>query len=195
MADTSESRDWHRRRQLRQRITLAVIVLLVIGAGLVAAGLYLGRIGGTTGGVVVTVPSPCTKAARPLDPRRVKVNVYNATGRAGLALTTAEALRRRQFSIGAVDNDPARAKVAGTALVRYGRKGSAAAKLVAAQVKGAKLAVDKRSNAVVDLVLGATFTALTPQPAVTSTAAPTCAPSPSVSRTGVLKTRPTTTPR
>ena len=166
------------RRQRRQRATITVLVLLVVGAGLVAAGLYLDVIGGTSKKVDVVSPTPCSTTPPALVPGRVKVNVYNATGRAGLAASTSTELRLRGFVIGAVANDPARAKVKGTALIRHGRKGAAAAKLVAAQVPGAKPAIDKRTTAVVDLVLGDTFKTLGPTPsAATTTAAPACVPS------------------
>lgn len=180
---------------------MAVIVLLVMAAGVFAVGVYLGVIASPSDGPVTT-PPPCPKPAtttRPLDARRVKVNVYNATGRVGLAASTAAALRTRRFAIGAVSNDPGKAKVPGTALVRYGPKGSAAARLVAAQVPGAKIVDDKRPGTDVDLVLGASFTALGPtaKPAATpKPSAPCASDSPtSATRTGAPKTRPTTTPR
>ena len=175
----------------------------MLGAGLVAAALYFGLIGASPSSTDGVAPRPCATATPlPLVPRRVKVNVYNTTGRDGLAASTAAQLRARGFVIGEVDNDPARAKVKGTALIRHGRKGSGAAQLIAAQVPGAKLAGDKRSVPVVDLVLGTAFKALgpVPSPVATTPAAPPCASrtagSPtSVTRTVVSKTRPTTTPR
>ena len=199
MTYPSERQPWQRRRR-RQRVTMAVLVLLVLGAGLVAAGLYFGVIGVTSTRTDGVSPTPCVSATPPtLVPRRVKVNVYNATGRAGLAAVTATRLRLRGFVIGEVANDPARAKVKGAALIRYGRKGSGAAKLLAVHVPGAKLAADKRSTTVVDLVLGTAFKALgpTPTPAATtpSCVSGTASPPSSVTRTGVPKTRPTTTPR
>lgn len=158
---------------------MASIVLLVLGVGLGAAGLYLGIVGGPSRGVAVTAPTPCDPATAPaLDPRKVKVNVYNATGRAGLAARTADLLRARRFAIGAVANDPAKAKVPGTSLVRYGPEAAAAAALVATQVDGAKLQADRRPGAVVDLVLGAAFTGLAP---VAATPAMTCTPGPTSS--------------
>ncbi|MEO7745478.1 MAG: LytR C-terminal domain-containing protein [Actinomycetota bacterium] len=178
---------------------MSFVVLGVIAAGLVAAGLYLGVLGTAAAPVTITEPTPCTTATvRPLDPRRVKVNVYNATGRAGLAAATADRLRARRFAVGDVANDPKRSKVTGSALIRYGRKGSAGAKLVATQVAGATLKADKRTDAVVDLVLGPTFSTLTPVPTA-PTQAPRCTPptkaTTTPTRTGAPATRPTTTPR
>ena len=122
------------------------------------------------------------------------MNVYNATGRAGLAAATADRLRARRFAVGDVANDPKRSKVPGSALIRYGRKGSAGAKLVATQVAGAKLKADTRTDAVVDLVLGTTFSTLTPVPTA-SAPAPTCTATATPTRTGAPVVRPTTTPR
>lgn len=172
---------------------MSFVVLGVIAAGLVAAGLYFGVIGTPSTPVVINAPTPCsTTTKRPLDPRRVKVNVYNATGRAGLAAATADRLRARRFAVGDVANDPKRSKVAGSAVIRYGRKGSAGAKLVATQVAGATLKADTRTDAVVDLVLGTTFSTLTPVPTAPARA-PGCTPTPT--RTGAPVVRPTTTPR
>lgn len=174
---------------------MSFVVLGVIAAGLVAAGLYLGVIGTPSTPVVINAPTPCTTTkVRPLDPKRVTVNVYNATGRAGLAAATADRLRARRFAVGDVANDPKRSKVPGSALIRYGRKGSAGAKLVATQVAGAKLKADTRTDAVVDLVLGTTFSTLTPVPTA-SAPAPTCTATATPTRTGAPVVRPTTTPR
>lgn len=176
---------------------MSLVVVAVLAAGLVAAAMYFGYIGGPGGtDVAITSPTPCvTAAAKPLDPRKVKVNVYNATSRSGLAAGTADELRAKRFSVGVVANDPTGAKVSGTALVRYGPKGAASAKLVAAQVKGAKLVRDRRTNATVDLVLGNGFNGLSS--VVVATAAPSvpCAATSTPTRSGVAKTRPTTTPR
>lgn len=201
MAYNEESAPWQRRRRRRQRITMAIVVVLVIVAGLVAAGLYLGVLGVPAKNpptAVGPVPCPTVPAPPPLAPRRIKVNVYNATGRAGLAANTAAQLRRRGFAIGVVANDPTRAKVGGAADVRYGARGTVAAHVVAAQVSGARLVPDRRLAPTVDLVLGPQFTGLAPKP-TTPSSRPSCAPGPgsatSAPTTAVPKTRPTTTPR
>ena len=55
---------------------MSFVVLGVIAAGLVAAGLYLGVLGTAASPVDINDPTPCTtRPVRPLDPRRVKVNV------------------------------------------------------------------------------------------------------------------------
>jgi hypothetical protein len=196
--DDADARDPHRRRRRRERITILVVGLFVIAAGIGAAGVYLGRFELPGGSAEPTpTPTPCVSVAaaktKPLNPRTIKVNVYNATSRAGLAASTAAAMRKRQFAVAKVANDPAKAKVSGVGIVRHGAKASAAAALVAAQLPGAKLVRDKRTSAVVDLVVGQKFKALGPAvktPPVKKVCAPSASP-----RTGVPKSKPTTTPR
>jgi LytR cell envelope-related transcriptional attenuator len=72
-----------------------------------------------------------------------------------------------------VANDPQDSKPAGTAVVRYGAKGAAAARLVAAQVPQAKLQRDRRRSATVDLVIGKAFRALAPVARPSATPRPT----------------------
>jgi len=113
------------------------------------------------------------------DPRTVKVNVYNATKHRGLARATSVELAARGFGIGTVANDPLNKLIVGTAEIRYGSKGAAQARVVAAQVPTAILVTDKRTNATVDFVIGEKFTSLnTPAQAAVAL---TASPSPTVS--------------
>ena len=127
-----------------------------------------------------------TKAARaalPL-PRTITVNVYNATTRSGLALTTSLQLGSRGFKIGKVANDPAKKIIAASAEIRYGPSGLVEAKVVAAQVIGAVMVPDHRKDATVDLVLGDGYVALaSPQQAAAALATVTAVPSASPTST------------
>jgi LytR cell envelope-related transcriptional attenuator len=181
MAYLQEAPSWRRRRRRRHQIVLVLVLLLLLGAGVVAAGYYTGRLGTPTGpGAVRPRPACPTASARPstrrptarpsrpaakppaLSPSKVRVNVYNTTTINGLAARVAAALRQRKFVVRAVANDPRRSRPAGTAVVRHGTKGTAAARLVAAQVPRATLEADRRRGATVDLVLGKGFRALAP---------------------------------
>ncbi len=198
---------WRRRRRLRQQLTLAVVLLLVLGAGLVAAGLATGYLSaGEDDPTPACAPAPRRPAA--LTPQQVRVDVYNGSGRRGLAGATAEALRRQRFGIGKVANAPGGARVTSAAVVRYGPRGKPRATLLATYVPGARLIQDSRTTTVVDLVVGRAFTAVRgkpvvarPEPAATPTAtartpSPTCTPSTvTPSPTGAQRSRPTTTPR
>jgi hypothetical protein len=175
----------------RTAITLTVAILLLAGA-VAVAWQYLLREDdseGTTTAVSACPSAPATPgtASAPPDdpaaapaPRRVRANVYNATKRSGLAGTVGDELKERGFRVRRVANDPLKRKVPGTAEVRHGRKGAAAAKTLAAQVDGATLVLDRRTGPAVDLVLGEKFTKLaTPEKAAAALdPAPAPAPQP-----------------
>lgn len=194
MAYIHEASSWQRRRRRRQQVTLAVVLLLLLGAGAMAFAYYQGAFGSSAGARTVTTLPPCPTGRPPLTNAGVRVNVYNATSRDGLASDVAAELRRRSFRIAAVANDPRRSDPRGTAVVRHGRSGKAAALLVQAQVPKARLLADRRRGATVDLVIGAAFTELAPAakptPSATATACTTVPPTPPGSAT---TTRPSTT--
>lgn len=111
-------------------------------------------------------------------PGDVKVNVYNATQRRGLAAKVATQLRKRGFQVAKVDNDPLKRRVTGMAEVRHSELGAAAARTVTAQVSTVVPVPDQRTNASVDLVLGAGFRALQPVPAAAAALTPSPQPMP-----------------
>ena len=95
------------------------------------------------------------------------VNVYNATDRAGLARTHRRpTLKTRGFGIGSVANDPLGKSVTTSARSATAPTGKDNAQLMRFYVAGATLVLDKRTDATVDLVLGAKFKAVAPQKAV-----------------------------
>ena len=96
-------------------------------------------------------------------PSAVTVNVYNTTYHEGLAKKVQDELAARGFKKGKAGNDPEQSFLPSTtAVIRYGADGDLAAKRLAQHVPGAKLEKDDRSGTRVDLVIGSTFTALTP---------------------------------
>ncbi len=114
-------------------------------------------------------PAPEASAAAPvaLKPGQIRVNVYNATPRAGLAKSAADELKKRGFAIGKVGNAPPAydKKVPGTGLLL----GAATAtkgpfSVLGTQLRGAATKTDTRKTADVDLILGTAFTALTAKP-------------------------------
>ena len=86
------------------------------------------------------------------------------------------------FSIRTVANHPLNKLIVGTAEIRYGTKGAAQARVVAAQVASPVLMLDKRTSVTVDFVIGEAYTTLnTPAQAAvqltasaSSTATPHC---------------------
>jgi hypothetical protein len=92
----------------------------------------------------------------------VNVQVLNSTDRSGLASSVGQTLTQDGFkSAGTPANDlTTRAPVAGVAEIRFGPAGKDAATLLSYYVPNATLVADTRTTAVVDLALGAKFTAL-----------------------------------
>lgn len=112
-------------------------------------------------------PSPSAAAVRALPkPAQIKVNVYNATPRAGLAKTTADELKKRGFVIGKVGNAPAAfdKKIPGTGIL-LGAPAAADGSftVLGAQLTGAKPQHDERKTKDVDLLLGTAFKSLSVQ--------------------------------
>ena len=178
------------RRARRQAITLLVVFGLLVVSFLFAAAYYGGWFDTpkpTSG------PRPCaTVTPSKVKPSQVKLNVYNASTRNGLARRVASEMKDRGFAVGTIANDPLRRSVKTAAEIRYGVKGKAGAQLVSSEVPGSKLVADKRKDASVDLVLGPTYSQLTPTespggslPTCTPTGTPTgtSTTSPSGSRT------------
>lgn len=177
--------------------TYGAVVLLRGGGNEPGSGSGTQSAGATPDTCVTVTVTP--GAALP-EPATVTVNVYNATDRSGLARTTADELKARKFGIGAVANDPLGKTVAGTAEIRYGVSGADNAKLLRYYAPKAKLVQDKRTDATVDLVLGAKWNAVPPQKAVDAALAkpvespgPGC-PSPSATTSSTASPTPSATP-
>ena len=167
-----------RRGQRRSWPVLLVAVVLVLG--LAGAGWWLWQ-RDTEEPVATAARSACpTPSPTPtvVPPDKVKVNVYNATDRRGLAAKVATQLRKRGFQVAKVDNDPLERRVTGMAEVRHSDSGAAAARTVTAQVGTVVAVPDQRTDASVDLVLGAGFRALQPVAAATAALSPTPQPMP-----------------
>jgi molybdopterin-guanine dinucleotide biosynthesis protein len=89
---------------------------------------------------------------------KVKVNVYNAAGKAGLAKNVADLLKARGYNVGTVDNSTA--SYTGSAVVVSGSGGEAAAFNIQRNIAGTDYVQDQRTDASVDLILAPGFTAL-----------------------------------
>src|SRR6266536_382238 len=94
-----------------------------------------------------------------MDPKKIKVRVYNSTDRLGLARQVADGLRKKHFTILASTNDPLRdtRQVPGVAEIRYGTAGQKQALLLSFYFPGVQLSQDTRTDAAVDLAVGQTF--------------------------------------
>ncbi|GAA2611736.1 LytR C-terminal domain-containing protein [Streptomyces axinellae] len=121
-------------------------------------------------------------------PRTITVNVLNATSRAGLAQSTADALEKRGFTIGKVGNAPEdldkKVKKAGVLVGAPGPATSARMKVLGTQLDGTGTKYTERDGKDVDLVLGDGFTKLTKKKAALSALAKLNKPQPSPSASG-----------
>ena len=91
------------------------------------------------------------------------LNVFNSTKRNALAAETAAQLKLRGFTIDLVTNDPLSSALTVPAQVRGARSELAELREVAAQVPGAQIETDSRTDPSVDLTLGSGFTRLAPR--------------------------------
>lgn len=189
-----------RRRRRRGRKALATLLVLAVIAAAAFAGwwYYLRDDDDTATPATTARPCPTVTSAPPTTPTsatssstptaflpgtpvaaaKVQVNVFNATKRAGLASNIGDQIASRGFQVTGVGNDPQKAKVPGTAVVRYGTAGAGAALTVAAQVQGAVPVIDKRKGAGLDLVLGDAFTTLRTVAQASAAATPVASPTP-----------------
>ncbi|MFC8720951.1 LytR C-terminal domain-containing protein [Kitasatospora sp. NPDC057198] len=126
-------------------------------------------------------PAPVPSDTAVPQPAAVKVNVYNATDKSGLAARTADELRKRGFVVDKVGNAPAALanKVPGTAQILSGPGGLGAATLLLSQVASATSTEDTRTDATVDFVIGDTFNALADPTQAAAALAELTKPSPS----------------
>lgn len=169
-----------RRRRRRAAITLTLVALLLIGTFTYAAAYFQGWVGTRAPTTAASPSCQPTGPVQALTPRAVTVNVYNSTDRAGLAASVAKALRTQGFKVVDVANDPLGRPISGVGEIRSGSDGAAAAALVAARLAGAKVVLDNRTDATVDLVLGKTFKLLSvpPKVAPTKPSKPAATPTP-----------------
>lgn len=174
----TETRRRADRRHLRTAITMLVLAAFVAFAGWFAWNTITDPGSANTGDgptlAPTCIPAVPTNAPAPAD---IRLNVYNATDRNGLASSAAREMRTRGFAILDVANDPLNKTVTGTAEVRGGAGSEAAAGVVAAQVPGAVFVLDTRTDGTVDLVVGDAFEALAPA-GVPPAPAPSGAPLP-----------------
>jgi hypothetical protein len=152
-----------------------------------------------------TSPPTCSVSATPSvtvlpAAASVTVTVLNSTDKSGLAAQVTGFLAADGFKTGTAANDlTSRAPVAGVAEVRYGPKGAAGAKLVSYYVPGSTLVLDTRTDASVDLALGAKYTAvLAPSDVAKALASAKLSQLPAPSSTpaaGTGSAKPSTTPK
>ncbi len=162
------------RRGGRRTSRWLLLLLVIVHAGAAAGACRFRDLGNEDD--VAAPRTSCPATAPPptvIAPAQVRVNVYNATQRRGLASAVAAELKKRGFTVGKVANDPLKRSVTGLAEVRASTAGADASRTVVAQVGQVVLVPDQRTDASVDLVLGATFKALVSPAAAAAAVTPT----------------------
>ncbi|PJI86554.1 LytR cell envelope-related transcriptional attenuator [Luteimicrobium subarcticum] len=153
----------------RQAVVFGLLIGALILVGLFAVGIATGAVKSPVDRSIqtaspdddaMTTAQPCVPAkTKPVSYGRIKVNIYNASSRAGLATTVSRELDARGFKTGTIGNSTQDIK---SQRIVFGPKGVAAAYTLAAQVPDAKLVLDARKNRTVDVVLSASYSALVP---------------------------------
>ncbi|MFE9822483.1 LytR C-terminal domain-containing protein [Streptomyces sp. NPDC005791] len=178
------------RRKLVLSVASAVVALGLAGWGtLQIVDVFTGGDGqANAAGRPKACPSPKAPApAKALPkPAAIKVNIYNATPRSGLAKAAADELKKRGFVVGKVDNAPAAydKKVPGAGMLLGGPTAmNGSFPVLATQLPGITQKTDARRTADVDLIIGTKFKAFsTPAAAASALTAltkPSPAPAPS----------------
>ena len=146
-----------RRKQRRTAITILLTLLLIFGAFWWAWAYIRGDEEPVAGDETTAPAGPA--ATDCVDAKAVTFNVYNSTGRAGLARTAADALTAAGFTVGAVANDPENKDLPGNVEIRFGPEGEPFATSFrddyGQDVSPTK--DDARTGTAVDVVLGDTF--------------------------------------
>lgn len=195
-----------RRHPVATGFLILLMMLVLFGATFGAIRLLKGS-GTADPSASATTPGPCvsttvTPGAALPKPATVTTNVYNATDRAGLARTTAATLKTRGFGIGSIANDPTGKALTTVGEIRYGPKGKDNATLMRFYIVGATLVLDQRTDATVDVVLGAkykgipdqkTINAALAKPVVVATGTGCPTPTPATKPSGTTKPSATTT--
>jgi hypothetical protein len=125
-------------------------------------------------GAKASTPKTCSSTATSTAPTvlpataSVSIDVLNSTTKTGLAGTTGVQLVKLGFKQAAApaNDTTARYPVAGVAELRFGPAGKAAADLLSYYLPGATEIADKRTGSIVDVALGAKFTAVATPDAV-----------------------------
>jgi hypothetical protein len=156
-----------RRHPLATGFLIVAMMAVLFGATFGAIRLIKGD-GGAEASASSGSPTPCvsttvTPGAALPKPATVTANVYNATDRAGLARATANTLKTRGFGIGSIANDPSGKSLTTIGEIRYGTKGKDNALLMRYYIVGATLVPDQRTDATIDVVLGAKYKAIPDQ--------------------------------
>ncbi len=168
------------RRVRRQAISFTVLVLLVLGAGVGAAGLAQGwwEWPFADESTAADAPSVCGEPTPVAAlPSNTTVVVLNATDVRGLANAVADALTLRGFTVSSISNEDDAIEVVESAQVRHGPESLLQAKAVAAQFVSAVLVDDGREGRIVEVSIGQGYRRMADEETAAAAMAPVPGPS------------------
>jgi hypothetical protein len=157
----------YRRRRRNRRLTVATGAVLAISACTYGLFAFAASGSGTAAGVCNAASTRQISFGGTAPGRHrgthFDLNVFNSTKRNALAADTAAQLKLRGFTIDLVINDPLSSGLTIPAQVRGAKSELSELQEVAAQVPGAQIETDSRTDPSVDLTLGTGFTRLAPR--------------------------------
>lgn len=175
MANNDDGREARKHYMHHRQTVIFTITGTILAVALCIACLFFFHVGGLGEEHTVTQqadtnfgePAPCVShtadnEAKPkyLENKAVTVRVLNGTKFTGFAQAVAQALENREFVIQGIDNYKS-AKVERTTIV-YGKNAIAEAYTLASNFTDAKMVMDDRSDKLIDVIVGATFSNLKP---------------------------------
>ena len=147
----------------RRRMVLTVLLVALIAFFVLWYAMsYVRADGGAPSDATTASSSSPETPACSIPPKKVTVNVYNATDRTGLAGRVAKELRKRGFDVELVANDPKQAEVQGVGQLRHGKVTDPEARLLVKHAGELRDVQDQRTRETVDVVLGEEFRGLVP---------------------------------
>ncbi|MCB5275475.1 hypothetical protein BJG92_03026 [Arthrobacter sp. SO5] len=140
------------RRRILHGVVLVLLVGLIAAAIVVALAIMNGQIKIPTAERSHAAGPVCPEASYDYTPpEKIKLNVFNATSRPGLARSVADEFAARKFMVGAVANTTAGYR--GVAVVVSGAAGQSAAFSVQRNLPGSDYFQDGRADPSVDVIL------------------------------------------
>ena len=159
-----------RKQHERQAVVFGLLIALLAATGVVGLAVYTGALSfpGSADfvakekepGTTFTAPQPCVPSGTvPVGRKKIKVTVLNGSDRAGLAAVVSDLLTDEGFTVEGTGNDTRRPS---QPIISFGPKGITRAYTLLAYVPEARLVLDTRPGASVDLTVPEKVAGLVP---------------------------------
>lgn len=159
-----------RKQHERQAVVFGLLIALLAATGVVGLAVYTGAFSFPGEGEFVAketkpattfaAPQPCVPSGTaPVGRKKIKVTVLNGSDRAGLAAVVSDLLTEEGFTVEGTGNDTRRPS---QPVISFGTKGLTRAYTLLAYLPEARLVLDARPGASVDLTVTETFSGFVP---------------------------------